>query len=70
MINSATTLVPNTLPFGKVKKDTKFTNKNLIVKRPGDGISPIYFDKILNKYAKINLEDDHKIKFKDIKSKI
>lgn len=56
--------------LGKVKKNTKFTTKNLTVKRPGDGISPIHFNRVLNKYARINLDDDHKIKFKDIKSKI
>jgi N-acetylneuraminate synthase len=56
--------------LGKVKKNTKFTKKNLILKRPGDGISPIHFNKVLNKYARFDLEDDHKITFKDIKTKI
>ncbi len=58
------------MTFGKIKKNTKLTNKNLIIKRPGDGISPIHFHKVINKYAKINLQDDHKIKLKDIKSKV
>ena len=56
--------------LGEIAKNTKFTKKNLILKRPGDGISPIYFNKILNKYARFNLEDDHKLTFKDLKTRI
>ena len=53
--------------LGKIKKNQKITYRNIIAKRPGDGISPIYVKKIINKYAKKDLSDDHKIKFSDVK---
>ncbi len=53
--------------LGKIKKNQKITYKNIIAKRPGDGISPIFVKKIINKIAKKDLNDDHKIKFSDIR---
>ena len=45
-----------------IKKGEKFTIKNIIPKRPGGGISPNYFYKILGKIAKKNFQYDEKIK--------
>ena len=42
-------------------KGEKFTNKNLTVKRPGSGISPTNFFKILGKKAKKNFKKDQLI---------
>ena len=43
----------------KINKGEKFTIKNLCIKRPGDGISPIYWYKIIGKISKKNyLKDD------------
>ena len=43
----------------KINKGEKFTIKNLCIKRPGDGMSPIYWYKILGKISKKNyLKDD------------
>lgn len=53
--------------LGKIKKGQKLTNKNLIMKRPGTGISPINIKKILGKVAKRNLNDDHILKYSDLK---
>ena len=41
--------------------------KNIIPKRPGNGISPIHWDKIIGKKALKNLKEDALIKWKDIK---
>jgi len=51
---------------GEIKKGEKFTQENLIMKRPGTGISPIHINKILSKKAKKDLKDDYIIKHKDI----
>jgi len=53
--------------MGTIKKNERITEKNIIAKRPGTGISPLKIHQILNKKAKKNLSDDHKISFKDIK---
>ena len=43
----------------KIKKGEVFTNKNLAIKRPGNGISPMKFYKVVCKIAKkIFLEDE------------
>ena len=43
----------------KIKKGEVFTNKNLAIKRPGNGISPMKFYKVVGKIAKkIFLEDE------------
>ena len=46
----------------KIKKGEKFTEKNLTVKRPGTGISPMKIKKILGKTAKKNFQYDDLIK--------
>ena len=45
-----------------IKKGEKFTNKNITVKRPGTGISPMKIKKILGKNAKKNFQYDDLIK--------
>jgi sialic acid synthase SpsE len=39
---------------------------DLIMKRPGDGISPMQVDKIIGKKILSDLKKDHKLKLKDI----
>jgi N,N'-diacetyllegionaminate synthase len=46
-----------------IKKGEKFSLKNLTVKRPGNGISPMKIDKILNKKSKYNYKPDQLIRF-------
>lgn len=53
--------------LGKISKGQKLTYKNLIMKRPGTGISPISLKKIIGKVAKKDLKDDHILKFSDFK---
>ena len=45
-----------------IKKGEKFTNKNLIMKRPGNGISPMKLFTVLGKIAKKNFVEDELIK--------
>ena len=54
--------------LGNIKKNEIFNEKNLIMKRPGFGISPIKIKLIYGKNAKRNLKDDHIVKWSDIKS--
>tara|TARA_A100001011_G_C14263205_1_gene823487 strand:- start:524 stop:1525 length:1002 start_codon:yes stop_codon:yes gene_type:complete len=46
----------------KIKKGDKFSEKNITVKRPGTGISPMKWDKIIGKKAKQNFDEDSFIK--------
>jgi pseudaminic acid synthase len=39
-----------------IKKGEKFTKKNIRVIRPGFGISPIYFEKLINKKSPFNIK--------------
>jgi|TARA_B110000305_G_scaffold173000_1_gene191246 sialic acid synthase SpsE len=48
-----------------IKKGDIFNYKNLIPKRPGTGISPIYLKKIIGKKAKKNIKNDTQIKLND-----
>ena len=45
-----------------IKKGEKFTTKNLAVKRPGNGISPMRLFKVIGKSAKIKFLEDELIK--------
>lgn len=45
-----------------IKKGGKFTNKNIGVKRPGYGLKPIYYEKLIGKTAKQNILSDTLIK--------
>ncbi len=40
----------------KIKKGEKFTTNNIVKIRPGNGISPKYFDKLLKKKSPINID--------------
>ena len=53
--------------FGKIKKNDGFDKKNLIMKRPGIGISPTKIKYVFGKRAKRNLNDDTILSWKDIK---
>ena len=53
--------------LGNLKKNQTITEKNVIAKRPGDGISPLFYKKILGKKVKRNLNDEHKFVWKDFK---
>ncbi len=44
-----------------ISKGELFSEKNLIVKRPSDGISPMKWDRIINKKAKKNYKKDTKL---------
>ena len=45
-----------------IKKGQKFSNKNLTVKRPGTGMSPMLWPKVINKIAKKNYIKDEQIR--------
>ena len=45
-----------------IKKGEKFTIRNLAIKRPGSGISPMNFFKVIGKTAKKNFNYDELIK--------
>ena len=46
-----------------IKKGQKFSTKNIIIKGPAGGLPPKYFDLIMNKTAKVNIESDLPIKW-------
>ena len=46
----------------KIKKGEKFTTKNLTVKRPGNGISPMNLFRVIGKFAKKSFFEDELIK--------
>ena len=45
-----------------IKKGEKFTNKNLAIKRPGNGISPMKLFMVIGKIARKNFSQDELIK--------
>ena len=51
--------------LGGIKKHTAILEKNIIAKRPGGGISPIFYKKIIGKKLKKNVDNEHKFSFKD-----
>ena len=46
----------------EIKKGEKFTSKNLTIKRPGNGISPMKLFKVIGKIAKKSFSEDELIK--------
>ncbi len=49
-----------------IKKGEKISSKNITTKRPGNGMKPEFYFKILGKRAKRNLNKDFQISFKDV----
>ena len=45
-----------------IKKGEKFTKKNIRVIRPGFGIQPVYFAKLLNKRSPIDIKSETPLK--------
>ena len=45
-----------------IKKGEKFTKENIKVVRPGYGLEPKYFNKILNKRSLINVQKNEPLK--------
>lgn len=50
---------------GKIKKNFSLNTHNIIAKRPGGGISPLFYKKLLGKKLKKNVKDEHKFSWKD-----
>jgi sialic acid synthase SpsE len=50
-----------------IKKGTKITKNMLVIKRPGTGIKPKYFDKVIGKIAKEEIKKDQLISWDEIK---
>jgi pseudaminic acid synthase len=51
-----------------IKKGEKFTKDNIKVVRPGHGLAPKYFNKILNKRSPINISKDEPLKLLVLKN--
>jgi sialic acid synthase SpsE len=45
-----------------IKKGEKFTKKNIRVIRPGFGIQPVYFEKLINKNSPLNIKCETPLK--------
>ncbi|MCK4781632.1 N-acetylneuraminate synthase family protein [Candidatus Parcubacteria bacterium] len=50
-----------------IKKGTKIVEEMLIIKRPGIGILPKYFNKVIGRIVKKDINQDTLIEFKDLK---
>ncbi len=50
---------------GKIEKSKKILDKNIIAKRPGGGISPLHYKKIIGKKLRKNVKNEHKFSWKD-----
>ena len=44
-----------------IQKDDFFTEENICAKRPGDGISPMHWEKIIGTKSKRDFHEDEKI---------
>ncbi len=51
----------------KISKGSKITKNNVYAARPGNGIPPLYLDRILNKVVKYNLYPEKILKWQQIK---
>lgn len=51
-----------------IKKGEKFTKKNIRVIRPGFGILPIYFEKLINKKSPFNIKTHTPLKISLLRS--
>ena len=45
-----------------IKKGEKFTKKNIRVIRPGFGIQPVYFEKLINKKSPCSIKSETALK--------
>ena len=45
-----------------IKKGEKFTKKNIRVIRPGFGIQPVYFEKLINKKSPLGIKSETPLK--------
>ena len=53
--------------ISNIKKGEKFTRENIRVIRPGFGIQPVYFEKLINKKSPFNIKSQTPIKMKLLK---
>lgn len=51
---------------GKLSKGTVLSSKDLVMKRPGDGISPMKINEVLGKKIKSDLPEEHKLRWEDV----
>jgi sialic acid synthase SpsE len=49
-----------------IKKDEIITEDKIIIKGPGGGLLPKYFDIVIGRTAKQDIEEDHPIKWENI----
>ena len=52
-----------------IKANQKINENTIICKRPGTGISPEYWDKVLGQFSKRKMKIDHILQWSDIKKK-
>jgi sialic acid synthase SpsE len=45
-----------------IKKGEKFTKKNIRVIRPGFGVQPLYFEKLINKKSPFDIKSEAPLK--------
>ena len=50
-----------------IKKGTKISEENLVIKRPALGIAPKFFDQILGMIAIKDIKQDQSIEWKDVR---
>ena len=51
--------------LGLIQSNQKLSYKNIIAKRPGGGISPLHYKKIIGKKLKKKVKDEHQFSWKD-----
>ena len=51
---------------GNLEKGHIIAKTDLIMKRPGDGISPMEFEKCLGKSLRLNVQEDQMLKWEDL----
>jgi len=64
-----TTVRKSIVAFRDLPKGSVLTEEDLEAKRPGDGLSPVYFQKLIGKKIKRSLKKDEQIQMKDVVGK-